>query len=154
MYVKVTTQDGNPVSSTNGFPVQLTGSSLQDDQALPVKQTGSIVTDKVAFKNLTVGAGATVQGVSALSLDDRTEAIAVFIKETSNIDHSYEVLYRFNIPSAGSAFSYNAKSLGTFTTRSDTSNFVDRRGSTLQLLVKNNDTVSHTYNAYVIERIR
>jgi len=28
MYVKVTTQDGNPVSSTNGFPVQLTGSNV------------------------------------------------------------------------------------------------------------------------------
>lgn len=139
MYVKVTTEDGNPVSGTNGLPVQL---------------TGSIVTDKVAFTNLTVGAGATVQGVSALSLDDRTEAIAVFIKETSNTDHSYEVLYRFNIPSAGSTFSFNAKPLGTFTTRSDTSNFVDRRGSTLQLLVKNNDTASHTYSAYVIERRR
>jgi len=49
MYVKVTTEDGKPVSSTNGFPVQLTGSKAQQKQVITLANALAITDTGIKF---------------------------------------------------------------------------------------------------------
>lgn len=74
--VRILDKDGNPISSDNGLPVQLTGSNVEDEQRIPTKpvylQTTIIPfpteTSILAGSNLRFDATAALKGAKEISI--------------------------------------------------------------------------------------